>query len=754
MKKKLLISVIILTAIISIFFLASCTGKKHAQIVKNSGMEEYNSKAVKNPEWEKIGEAGEISIEYVDTQSANYDKKIGNHYVKFLNSSAGAIKYLQKVKLQRGVTYKLSFDIKIENDIQPEDKDKKVIGLYLGFDNDSTFNKLQFTKKTEGKDGIEWQTKTAYIKYYSRDEAKLVVGMGHNSEGKAKGTAFVDNIKIEKAKNIPKGAEISKVGIDGSKYLNNKRSGLYVASMFFISLIILSLGFVLFNKFKKNDNIKPNEFNGMSIENTPTGTSKVRAKLSSPAFGLFLILVAGFIIRFLIIALQNVFNPNISHINLVTSKLASVNPTGIYEATNTSTPFGLMYILWAIGGFSQAVGVTRFDTGMNMLIRLPSLIAELLTIFLIFYSASKYIGEKKGLVICAIYALLPVFFLVSSLYTLFAPISIFFFMLMFKLMLEKKYVGSIVVFFISWSLEYYTLVLMPILIVYLIYAFIQDKEKRLDIIASFTISILVFLLLALPFDYSFIAKGNIVHVFSNMVGAFKQTPALATNSFSLYSIFGFINVNANVTLIVLSFMFYIAIISYIAYVYYLKHNRLDLIGLSAFLFIAISILSAKSTILTLVIGLGLLLFYTMIVKDYRLYLSFALLSITGALNISQHVSISGYITGNINAKNVSFIYNDPFVILFSIISVLTVIYLAFTLFTITKNDVVYELDSVKSIFIGIKNNIIERKNNKKKEKFIEATIDVDKKTKTSSDVERENLGVTTRADYRKRKDSK
>ena len=178
-------------------------------------------------------------------------------------------------------------------------------------------------------------------------------------------------------------------------------------------------------------------------------------------------------------------------------------------------------------------------------------------------------------------------------------------------------------------------------------------------------------------------------VFRKMYAFFDVSyPTLSDNTFNLYAIFAAGNRSRvdNVIFNIGNWLFIIGMSAYVIYHYIKTANRLDLVLLSAMMFIAYSALGAQSALEIMPFGLVLMLVYIIITPDVRLYIGTSLLGALSFLNIAQLLSRSGFIRGVDNAGWLDFESKNAFMIIFSIFTVATVFYMLYVVCDITLNS--------------------------------------------------------------------
>lgn len=672
MKKKFLIIITVAVLCLSMLALLGCESKDTAELVTNGNFETLNDSLVAG--WLKT-DAGQITfVGNTDSQAAEYDPKLDRRYAT-LTASSSTYDYLsQTITVKRGVTYRISAYIKVAS-ITPT----KETGARVGFLEDSSFVGINVYETTTGFKEFE-----AYFVSAVNGEMTLTVGIG-SSANKASGTVSFDNISVKAVDTIPADfegkVETLKNGKDYS--LSNGLSITFVVlGAIFASVILLCLYFAL----RKTKALDATPLEALEQNAVPEKKS-VKSKFLSPLAIFIYAMLVLFVSRFVMAVTTQGMQSNILGLENIAEKLVNNGLGSIFADSSINQPVGVLYVLWGLGGFANAVDVIYGSLGYSILIRLPMIIADLVTAYLIFNFATKNLGEKSGLMMLVIYAVLPVFAILSGLYGSFECVAIAFAIASILAMLEKKHISCGVLFTLSLLFSNYMLILLPIIVIYQVMTMIKDTESIKVVLPVMLLSFVAFYLLSLPFCINEIKTGNVFYIFKKMYNFFTSQAFLSTDTFNLYAIFGRANVASRNTFInICNWLFVIGMAGFGGYIYYKSKNRMDLLLIGGTMFTLYSLLGAQATLTVLPIGLVMLLLYICVHQDRRLYWSISGLSVLSFINIAGLMARCGYLTADTNAAYLAFIGSSAFMIIFSILSVVLAGYLIYTVYDICINE--------------------------------------------------------------------
>lgn len=229
-------------------------------------------------------------------------------------------------------------------------------------------------------------------------------------------------------------------------------------------------------------------------------------------------------------------------------------------------PPGYMYVLYFIGSLKKLFALSRTS---YVLIKMPALICNLMTGYLIYKIAGRKFDNKISAVISGLYLLNPAVISnsalwgqVDSVYTLAAAAMIY-------LVSEKKMIVSYFVFAICIFIKPQALIFTPVLILGIIEnLFLNDFDinKVLKNLAWGIGAIAMLVVLSLPFGL-----GNVVDQYVKTIS--EQYPYLTINAFNIWGALGKNWTALSTFTFAVGCIFIAAITAYSAYVFLKSKSR-------------------------------------------------------------------------------------------------------------------------------------------------------------------------------------
>ena len=133
---------------------------------------------------------------------------------------------------------------------------------------------------------------------------------------------------------------------------------------------------------------------------------------------LALILVAGLVVRLLFGMLIRGDRGDYSLFTDALTQLGKGGLAGYYDGDASKTLYPVMYCIYLIfGGLSNAFSLAPQSLGAQFFIKLPLIIADLLSAFAVYKIAERYFNARIALTLAAFVCACPIFFIGSSVWT-------------------------------------------------------------------------------------------------------------------------------------------------------------------------------------------------------------------------------------------------------------------------------------------------------------------------------------------------
>ena len=740
----------LLFVVVMVVALTGCTGSNGNQVVSNYNFETIKDGEVDPEGWmsyrsEKTPDSNFTRVP-VAVGSVGSDFLGKSFYTIELTTKAGVAYFYQDVKLYAGSNYQFDIDYKIERKLDTDSSNSDAVGAYFGFLEDAEYMSLETKKETENSETFDWIHKTVYFSPTKTSTYTLVAGIGREDMGGAKGSVSFDNVSI---KSIPRNEIPNGVAIDtistSQKYDSNMAGGiaytviftifafaLLVGAFFLIKIIIKKDGYreaieenidgkiggdvispnnsikskknkskhgiqvIADSESSNNQDIVASEQLTENADNSAVEildvekssmSSRILKALKSPVALFIYVLTSAFLVRFLFLLTTNGM---VDQMTAYGELALLMGKEGISNAYNGSLilPSGMLYILYVIGSFTNAIGINAGSTGMAMLIRIPNVIADIITCYLIFMMISKHYNYKLSAVFAGVYALLPTIFNATTTWGMSVSIPIALILGAFIFLFNKNFIGFNAFYTLALIFSYSSLILLPLIIALDVYYCVINKKYILPVCITVLVSFLVFFAISIPFSLEAINGTNPVAgvflVFTKMFDQLSNNNLISNNAFNFYAIFGLGNTVASLGVKVCVSITMIVFASIAFYMFYQSNNYVDSIFLGAMSFIIWSVFGFGSQTEYMVIGVALLFVYASLKTERRLFIAMSILAITSFVNIAVLQTNSGFISmfPPTDSGLVPFHYLDAVYIIGSIVVTLTTIYLFYVAYDI------------------------------------------------------------------------
>ncbi len=320
------------------------------------------------------------------------------------------------------------------------------------------------------------------------------------------------------------------------------------------------------------------------------------------------------------------------------------------------------YILAFFGSLASLIGgISETSIATLIFLKLPFVISDVLLAYVIYKIVNKYLGGDIAMCIGGFIALCPVMMLGSIWPSVYSFLAVALAATMY-FMLERKYVLLTVAYTIALLLCFEAIYLLPIVAVFLIYAYVKriiavrkdgfasDKGNKLlytlpiAVVACMAASYLIILPFALPN----IGANPFLILYNYYLRPFNNFTFFTYNGLSLYTIFGKNGETLKLAFptYVFSLLFAIAITLVVIIVYVTKKNRANLVMLASFVLLTLDVYFVGTSELTLLPFFAITLIAFAIIKDRRLLQITLLMSLFVFLNAAFVLVKADYLSLN------------------------------------------------------------------------------------------------------------
>lgn len=477
---------------------------------------------------------------------------------------------------------------------------------------------------------------------------------------------FAGNMNLFQNPGFEEGANGTKVVslLADTTYLSNnsinqsdsttKKSNYNIVMLFYALLFIFGI-FALYNLFIKR---------------------KVKIDINEEKFLIFALLAVGLILRFIVAPIIEGW-PNDISANKYWAMSAAKNLPGFYNSGWCDYPPAFIYVLFIIGKIASIPGLNSIFT---LLIKLPSILADLVTAYMLFRLAKKHLSTGFGLLAAAIYTFMPAVLLDS---TVWGQVDSFFTMIIVAaliVLIEKKLNYAVVLFTIAVLMKPQGIFFLPIILFELI-----KRRSLKDLINTFIYGSVTAILIILPFSFT----QEPLWIINKFISTAQEYPAVVMNAFNLFGLLGANFKDGSNIMFIFSYntwglIFAALILIYVGYIYIKgKHVALPIIS-ALILNIGAFVFTTKMHERYMFPAIAIAIMAIIYLKDKRLLIVLVTLCITIFANI--HILFYRMLLYGVEAAHFS--PHDPLLLIFSLINVLLFIYIIkITLDIMIKNKV-------------------------------------------------------------------
>ena len=704
-KKYVLLLVLTLVVVLALFAFTACNNNKTEVgtdlLAKLNGDFETSDSENTIADWHSSLASGSIALKEPSAGEKNLeDFDFGNQYLVL--KSTGSVNYVyQTIEVDKKAVYKITVDMKISSSISTDD------GAYITFKENMDY---KFIKASNATTFGKWTHQTFYIRPTNINSLTICLAIDTGSSS-GETTVYYDNIAVTRVdeSEVTQTIYDIKQTKDSATYSNTTTGIIFIVLLSVASLAILYGAYILIKRLYS----KQNCFVDFDKSNPDKGGSKASFMKNPIAIGCFLML-GTFLVRFILLLTTYGMGSNMTalanlgyavrHTSDLTNAYGGIIPkstvTGVVTTSSLSNIApGSLYILAILANIIDPT-VNLFGT--SVLIRLVEVFADMALVGMIYFFGKKYVGNKLSTVYAALYAILPVTFMMSGYVGSFECLVIALTVASVLLMIEKKYIPMFILITAAAIVNIEALAVAPIMVAYLGYQWYREDKNlkkvtktRVLLPIGLICSVILAYVILLPISVNFI-KAAPFGGFNVLINEISGNNIFVNNAFNLYSMVGMNMTTSNNTASILNLVFLLVLEIYVVSLYIHNKNKMEVLLLCSFIFAVIAVFTLKITFTYMILAIAFALIYTMISGDRRMYFITGTYAILLFLNIAQLTNLSGLfvqnqsITGKVSEvasiKVSNYFELDAFLIVFSIFAVLITLYYFYVSYNITNSE--------------------------------------------------------------------
>lgn len=257
------------------------------------------------------------------------------------------------------------------------------------------------------------------------------------------------------------------------------------------------------------------------------------AKKELPKYTVFAVFAAALLLRLIAAALSQGFGSDTACFAAWADRIFQVGPGAFYSPdVFTDYPPGYMYILWPIGAL-RSLGITYYSVLHLVMLKMPSILCDMVCGYLIFNEASKKCATATALLLCVAYLFNPAIILNSSVWGQVDSVFTLCVVFMCLFMMKGKMYPAYITFAVGILIKPQTLLFGPILLAGILDHVILHNFSWKNFFKNFLqglSAIAGMVLLAVPF--------GLENVWKQYFSTVSSYPYAAVNAFNFWGLFG------------------------------------------------------------------------------------------------------------------------------------------------------------------------------------------------------------------------
>jgi hypothetical protein len=711
-----MICISVLVLVLALFAFTACNNydtEEGTELLTNGDFEDWDSddKAFEGWSYSEDWTKSEYGMQPLSSDSDLSDM-LGTQYLYIKNTSASYSYLYQSIKVDRNAVYEISVDVKIGSDLKKGSFDS-FRGAYVGFLENPDYYFLELKTKTSSSNN-GWVSMTFYVKPVNTDYLTLAISLGAE-EQTASGTVYFDNASM---KRIDSGSVPSDQTVQTFKKAKVTRyaagdadSITFAVLLSVFSAAVLIAAYVLVRR----NYAKPNAFvdfgASKSIVKSGAAKGKSVALHSSKKWWTdiwfigAMLMLGAFALRLILLLTTYGFGNEMTFVANIAQTLGkSGDLTSVYTdyASLATTAPGALYILTAIGAITQGANVAT----VSVLIRLVNVLADMAVVAMIYFYGRKYVGNRLSTIYAALYAVLPLIFVISGMSNSFTSLTVALMLAAVILVVEKQYLPTYLAMCLAIVLDLRAFAIAPLLLAYMGYMYYKDDDKRskftknrIMILSGLVASFVLVYLLTLPVSLDQIQAGESFYGYTVLVNLMTKNTLFVDNALNLYAMVGMNVKTTSNTVNILNLVFLLVLEIYVISLYVKNRNKQEIFLLVSFTFAVIAVFTLKVDFTYLMLSIAFGLIYTMISGDKRMYAVMSMYGVLALINVTLIVNNSGFFSGTTSTALVNFETTAADLITFSVFAVLTTLYYVYVAYSITNNSKIADIKPMPEGFV-------------------------------------------------------
>lgn len=253
---------------------------------------------------------------------------------------------------------------------------------------------------------------------------------------------------------------------------------------------------------------------------------------------LYIVAILAFILRMAFSIIFVGHSTDISCFSAWADAMATYGPAGFYSSGMFADyPPGYMYVLWVIGAIRQAFSIPYQSALFVLLLKLPAIIADIFSAYIVYYLAlSKDIAKQRAVMLFSVVALHPVFAFLSGGWGQIDSLLTLAFLGFIYLFVNDKKILAGIVYGLAILIKPQALMAGPLFAVIYFTGITKQnvKERLIKTALAVFAACAVILILALPFNHG----ENLLWLKDKYFSTATSYPYASVEAFNLFAFLG------------------------------------------------------------------------------------------------------------------------------------------------------------------------------------------------------------------------
>lgn len=376
-------------------------------------------------------------------------------------------------------------------------------------------------------------------------------------------------------------------------------------------------------------------------------------------------LIAVALIAFIVRVLIGIFVTGYREDFMALYTMATTTDLSSYINSSTITSYPIVaYIYYIFGSVIRVMGIGYDDVLTQIIIKLPLIIADVVTICVMYKLACKFTNEYVGLVIAGFLAVFMPMIMMSSMWTSSISITTMLLCVAFYFVASKNFIGLTVSYMFALLSGQIALFLFPVLAVYTIFNFVKsakyvrnngfegfvgtlksDGAKNLFLIPICMFGAFVCMyLVTLPLSTGYL-YNPFTWLSTFLIAPLSQVAVFGNDGLNIFNLFlrNGVSLGVDFPTGVFAFAFVVIILILTMVVYLSRKNRANLVFLAGYVLLTLNTYYIGATAVTLLPSLVLFVMALLVVRDKRILTIIGVLSICMTFNSVLVLAGAGYL---------------------------------------------------------------------------------------------------------------